>query len=33
MMDPKLIKQAMEYRQMIDALMGDFEFADVVLLN
>jgi adenine deaminase len=33
MMDPKIIKQAMEYRQMIDALMGDFEFADVILLN
>lgn len=33
MMDPKIIKQAMEYRQMIDALMGDFEFADIVLKN
>lgn len=33
MMDPKIIKQAMERRYMIDALMGDREFADVVLLN
>lgn len=31
MMDPKLIHQAMAYRQMIDALMGDHEFADIVL--
>lgn len=33
MMDPKIIKQAMEYRQMIDVLMGDKEFADIVLTN
>lgn len=31
MMDPKLIKQAIESRQMIDVLMGDQVFADVVL--
>ena len=33
MMDPKVIKQAMEYREMIDALMGDHVFADIVLVN
>lgn len=33
MMDPKLIKKAMEFRQMIDVLMGDKEFADIVLTN
>lgn len=31
MMDPKLIKQAIENRQMIDALMGGPVYADVVL--
>ena len=31
MMDPKLIKRAIENRQMIDVLMGDKNFADVVL--
>lgn len=31
MMDPKLIKKAIENRQMIDVLMGDHVFADVVL--
>ncbi|BEP27956.1 adenine deaminase [Helicovermis profundi] len=32
-MDPNIIKKAMEYRRMIDVLMGDNEFADVVLIN
>lgn len=33
MMDPKIIKQALEYRNMIDVLMGDNHFADIVLAN
>ncbi|MGB3368613.1 MAG: adenine deaminase C-terminal domain-containing protein [Acidaminobacteraceae bacterium] len=33
MMDPKVIKKAMEYRNMIDVLMGDKDFADIVLIN
>jgi adenine deaminase len=33
MMDPKIIKKAMEFRQMIDVLMGDKDFADIVLTN
>ncbi len=32
-MDPSIIKKAMEYRQMIDALMGENDFADIVLVN
>lgn len=32
-MDTKYIKMGMEYRNMIDILMGDKEFADVVLYN
>lgn len=30
-MDPSVIKKAMDYRRMIDALMGDHDFADLVL--
>lgn len=33
MIDSQNIKRAMEYRQMVDILMGDKEFADLVLLN
>lgn len=32
-MDPKYTKMAMEYRNLIDVLMGDKDFADVVLHN
>ncbi len=32
-MDPSIIKQAMEYRYLIDTLMGDNDFADIVLYN
>lgn len=32
-MDPSIIKKAMEYRNMIDVLMGDNDFADIVLHN
>lgn len=32
-MEPSIIKKAMEYRQLIDVLMGDHEFADIVLHN
>ena len=32
-MDTSIIKKAMEYRKMIDALMGDSEYADIVLIN
>lgn len=30
-MNPSVIKKAMDYRRMIDALMGDHDFADLVL--
>ncbi len=30
-MDPSVIKKAMDYRRMIDALMGDHDYADLVL--
>jgi len=30
-LDPSVIKKAMDYRRMIDALMGDHDFADLVL--
>jgi adenine deaminase len=33
LIDSQNIKRAMEYRQMVDILMGDKEFADLVLLN
>lgn len=32
-MDTKYLKKAMEYRNLIDVLMGDKEFADIVLYN
>lgn len=32
-MNPGIIKQAMEYRNLIDVLMSDHQFADVVLVN
>ena len=32
-MDPKYIKMAMEYRNLIDVLMGDKDYADIVLYN
>ncbi len=32
-MNPGIIKQAMEYRHLIDVLMSDHQFADVVLVN
>ena len=32
-MDTKYIKMAMEYRNLIDVLMGDKDFADIVLYN
>jgi len=32
-LDPSIIKQAMEYRYLIDTLMGDNDFADIVLYN
>lgn len=32
-METKYVKMGMEYRQLIDILMGDKEFADVVLYN
>ncbi len=32
-MNPGIIKQAMEYRNLIDVLMADDRFADVVLVN
>ena len=32
-MDTKYIKMAMEYRNLIDVLMSDMEFADVVLYD
>lgn len=32
-MNPGIIKQAMEYRHLIDVLMSDHAFADVVLVN
>lgn len=32
-MDAKYIKMAMEYRNLIDVLMGDKDFADIVLYN
>ncbi len=32
-MNPGIIKQAMEYRNLIDVLMGDDRYADVVLVN
>lgn len=33
MSDAKNFKKAMEYRYLIDILMGDKDFADTVLLN
>lgn len=32
-MNPGIIKQAMEFRHMIDVLMSDHQFADIVLVN
>lgn len=32
-MNPGIIKQAMEYRHLIDVLMSDHQYADVVLVN
>ncbi len=32
-LDTKYIKMAMEYRNLIDVLMSDKEFADIVLYN
>jgi len=32
-LDPKYIKMAMEYRNLIDVLMGDKDYADIVLYN
>ena len=32
-LDTKYLKMAMEYRNLIDVLMGDKDYADIVLYN